>query len=291
MRPIVTADGQSSEDFRCFEELEAYKIVFEAVTFEVGDEEREPMEMESEEKHCLPDFEKVPEEKRVGMGEGKEKLLKDDVEKTVGGDPDKEKLTAGVSEGIGSKKVGEIPPLRGISTANGGDCNSNKEGEDYYYHCYSSPRKEMESSGSGEMTLDSSNLGSFGSMRKEREWRRTLACKLFEERHNNVEGGEGMDSLWETYEADSGDVMTGSAKKSKKKGVEKEEEEEDDDIEDEEDGMDRQLCCLQALKFSTAKMNLGMGRPNLLKITKAFKGIGWLHQQVSKHGRRAHRRH
>uniref|UniRef100_A0A803KQ29 Uncharacterized protein n=1 Tax=Chenopodium quinoa TaxID=63459 RepID=A0A803KQ29_CHEQI len=40
-------------------------------------------------------------------------------------------------------------------------------------------------------------MGSFGSMRKEKEWRRTLACKIFEERHNGssnqaaVNGGGG----------------------------------------------------------------------------------------------------
>lgn len=38
-------------------------------------------------------------------------------------------------------------------------------------------------------------LGSSGSMRKEKEWKRTFTCKLFEERHN-VKVGEGMDSLW-----------------------------------------------------------------------------------------------
>ncbi|KAG8387269.1 hypothetical protein BUALT_Bualt02G0003800 [Buddleja alternifolia] len=141
---------------------------------------------------------------------------------------------------------------------------------------------------SGDFDCD---FGGYGSMRKEKEWKRTLACKLFEERHN-VDGGEGMDSLWEAYELDSSkskakNVDTSKNKKNKNKSKSKskskseielneeyEEHEEDDEIVG-------QLCCLQALKLSAGKMNLGMGRPNLVKITKAIKGIGWLHH-VSK---------
>ncbi|KAK7395429.1 hypothetical protein VNO78_15987 [Psophocarpus tetragonolobus] len=126
-----------------------------------------------------------------------------------------------------------------------------------------------------------SNLGSFGSMRMEKEWRRTLACKLFEERHN-ADGSEGMDMLWETYETESNKVLKkSSTKKGKKNEVENSEDEEE-----EEEDMEGKLCCLQALKFSTGKMNLGMGRPNLLKFSKALKGIGWLHH-VGKHGKKS----
>lgn len=142
------------------------------------------------------------------------------------------------------------------------------------------------------------NLGSFGSMRKEKEWRRTLACKLFEERHQNAdEGGEGMDMLWETYdETESSKVMQGINKnKSKKQGKKingsKVEHNDlvDDEEEDEDEEMDNvQLCCLQALKFSAGKMNLGhVGRPNLVKITKALKGFGWLHH-VTKHSKKGY---
>ncbi|XAR60942.1 hypothetical protein NMG60_11034494 [Bertholletia excelsa] len=120
-------------------------------------------------------------------------------------------------------------------------------------------------------------LGSYGSMRKEKEWRRTLACKLFEERQN-VDGGEGMDLLWETYEMDSNSKLkprsSGNKNKKNKKKSEFDYFEEDDDDYEEEDDMDAQLCCLQALKFSAGKMNLGMGRPNLVKISKAIKGWG-----------------
>ncbi|XP_058103581.1 uncharacterized protein LOC131247166 [Magnolia sinica] len=110
--------------------------------------------------------------------------------------------------------------------------------------------------------------GRFGSMRREKEWKRTLACKLYEERQT-VDGIEGMDSLWEVHEVDSGKIKVKN-KNEKKKGRRKgevEEEEEDEDI-------DGQLCCLQALRFSTGKMNLGMGRLNSMRISKAFKGIG-----------------
>ncbi|TKY66171.1 hypothetical protein E2542_SST09038 [Spatholobus suberectus] len=135
--------------------------------------------------------------------------------------------------------------------------------------------------GVGNSPALGSNLGSFGSMRVEKEWRRTLACKLFEERHN-ADGSEGMDMLWETYETESNKVLRKSNTKKGKKG----EVECSEDEEEEEEDMEGKLCCLQALKFSTGKMNLGMGRPNLLKFSKALKGIGWLHH-VGKHGRKS----
>ncbi|CAN7048894.1 hypothetical protein IGI04_026244 [Brassica rapa subsp. trilocularis] len=129
------------------------------------------------------------------------------------------------------------------------------------------------------------SLKSFGSMRKEKEWRRTLACKLFEERHN-ADVGQGMDQLWETYETETEKKQTEEEKKKEKKmktkksmtmmktkSIEKKEvaveEEDDDDVIDQQ-----QLCCLQALKFSTGKMHLGIARPNLVKLSKAFKGFG-----------------
>ncbi|XP_051153022.1 uncharacterized protein LOC127266708 [Andrographis paniculata] len=142
---------------------------------------------------------------------------------------------------------------------------------------------------------DHYSLATSGSMRKEKEWKRTLACKLFEERHS-VGGGEGMDSLWEAYEMDSSKSATAKPKRESKKDKNKKEAEsyynsrrqfkkEEDEQEDIDD--DGQLCCLQALKLSTGKMNLGMGRPNLVKITKAIKGLGWLHQ-ITKHSKKVH---
>ncbi|XWS76061.1 hypothetical protein CRYUN_Cryun01aG0145100 [Craigia yunnanensis] len=129
-----------------------------------------------------------------------------------------------------------------------------------------------------------SSFGNFGSMRKEKEWKRTLACKLFEERHN-VDGGEGMDLLWETYETDSNKVQLKSSSKKGKKGGNEYYDHDEDDYEEDSNG---QLCCLQALKFSAGKMNLGMGRPNLVKISKALKGIGWLHHVSSRHGKKGY---
>ncbi|XXG41496.1 hypothetical protein AAC387_Pa01g1942 [Persea americana] len=110
----------------------------------------------------------------------------------------------------------------------------------------------------------------FGSMRKEKEWKRTLACKLYEERQS-MESSEGMDLLWEVYEVDSGkakEINKGKKEKMlKKKDYEEEEEEEEEE-------MNSQLCCLQALRFSTGRMNVGLGKLNSMRITKAFKGMG-----------------
>ncbi|XP_043705623.1 uncharacterized protein LOC122655501 [Telopea speciosissima] len=139
-----------------------------------------------------------------------------------------------------------------------------------------------------------SSLGSFGSMRKEKEWKRTLACKLYEERRNvdDDDEEEGMDLLWETYETETGKVKLEKKEKKVKskdkkqtKKKKKHEVEYYEDDEEEDDDMNEQFCCLQALKFSTGKMNLGMGRPNLAKISKALKGIGWFHQ-ISRHGKK-----
>ncbi|KAM0028437.1 hypothetical protein Hdeb2414_s0019g00551551 [Helianthus debilis subsp. tardiflorus] len=148
--------------------------------------------------------------------------------------------------------------------------------------------------------LDSSgSFGSYGSMRKEKEWKRTLACKLFEERNNNSERGEeGMDCLWEAYEDDNSSKKPTNRKeamRNEKKGMMMKkkksefkcfEDEDEDGDEDEEFMRNGQLCCLKALKLSTGKMNLGMGKPNLVKISKAIKGFGWLHHVGSKHGKK-----
>lgn len=117
-------------------------------------------------------------------------------------------------------------------------------------------------------------VNSYGSMRREKEWKRTLACKLFEERHN-VDGGEGMDSLWEAYEMDSTKTQKIDSTKTKMKTQKTKKV--DFGFIEEEDEIEAPLCCLQALKLSTGKMNLGVGIPNLVKISKAIKGIGWLH--------------
>ncbi|XP_062182864.1 uncharacterized protein LOC133886968 [Phragmites australis] len=134
----------------------------------------------------------------------------------------------------------------------------------------------------------SENLVSEGSpLPKEKEWKRTLACKLYEERMQLrlcrdravVEGSDNMDMLWEAYEVGSGSngrgvkrgtgIVKGDAKKQDEFVEEGDGEEEEDEHDNE--GSMKQLCCLQALKFSTRKMNFGGGKRSLAKITKVLK--------------------
>ncbi|KAK4268252.1 hypothetical protein QN277_024934 [Acacia crassicarpa] len=128
----------------------------------------------------------------------------------------------------------------------------------------------------------------YGSMRKEKSWRRTLAFKLYEE-NNNVDDDDGrsgkseaMDLLWETYE----DIEHDKVKESTKSEANDEDEEGDDEKEEKEKGIEGKFCCLQALKLSAGKVNMGMRKPSLIKITKALKSIGFLHHHVRKHGRK-----
>lgn len=126
-----------------------------------------------------------------------------------------------------------------------------------------------------------------GSMRKEKEWKRTLACKLFEERmtyklceeRKVVDGAEEMDLLWEAYEVDADRTEKQGKEKDTKKAVKVKMEEEEEGEEDEDEGGTLgQPCCLQALKLSAGKMNLGMGRPSLVKISMALKGMAVFHR-------------
>eukprot|EP00268_Persea_americana_P010176 TRINITY_DN14116_c0_g1_i1.p1 TRINITY_DN14116_c0_g1~~TRINITY_DN14116_c0_g1_i1.p1 ORF type:complete len:418 (-),score=101.74 TRINITY_DN14116_c0_g1_i1:313-1566(-) len=132
--------------------------------------------------------------------------------------------------------------------------------------------QDIDTSGKENCNVMSLNPVGFGSMRKEKEWKRTLACKLYEERQS-MESSEGMDLLWEVYEVDSGkakEINKGKKEKMlKKKDYDMYEEEEE-----EEEEMNSQLCCLQALRFSTGRMNVGLGKLNSMRITKAFKGMG-----------------
>jgi hypothetical protein len=131
-----------------------------------------------------------------------------------------------------------------------------------------------------------------GSLRVDREWKRTLACKLYEERVTSKlreertipvlvkEGGgeeEEMDLLWEAIEVNSNksDGHMTSTKNKGKKEVEGEGGSGDEGEED--DGPVRQLCCLQAFRISTRKMNLGVGRSNLVKLSKVLKKISVFH--------------
>jgi hypothetical protein len=100
-----------------------------------------------------------------------------------------------------------------------------------------------------------------------------------------VEGSDNMDILWEAYEVgSSGGSRTGVKQSGKKlKSSKKVEElvEEDEEVLEEQDNADaegsvRQLCCLQALKFSTKKMGFGGGKPSLTKISKVLKRMTML---------------
>ncbi|KAK1305706.1 hypothetical protein QJS10_CPA10g01522 [Acorus calamus] len=114
----------------------------------------------------------------------------------------------------------------------------------------------------------------FGSMRKEKEWERTLACKIYEERKAASDGGEGMDVLWEIYEAESRNSNASKKKDLKEERVIEGVQEEDEEEEEEEEEMTGKICCLQALKFTAkGKVNFGMGRPGLVKFSKALKGF------------------
>ncbi|OAY34792.1 uncharacterized protein LOC110628018 [Manihot esculenta] len=281
------ADEGSNDEFHQFEELEAYKIVFDTSDFDIGENPVGVSELEAKDIGLESNDTEVHnssshQEPVAGVSE----VLKVDFD--------------GSSALITSQLIAEGNKIEVVSHQNqkfeefaiqNGDKevkpqseNSNKVEEqkekttEIDLPRMNSQKLEANAwSKADDYQSMGSNLGSFGSMRKEKEWRRTLACKLFEERHN-VDGSEGMDLLWETYETDSMKML---AKNKTKKGNKGSIEYYDDEDEEEEEN-EGQLCCLQALKFSAGKMNLGIGRPNLVKISKAIKGIGWLHHVTKK---------
>ncbi|TYJ26207.1 hypothetical protein E1A91_A07G103700v1 [Gossypium mustelinum] len=256
-------DGESDDGFGCLEELEAYKIVFETST--IVDIIENPDEVSGVEPvvGCLQGVEL--EEASV---QRVETLTSGEFTETV-------RVNATVKileEFLRQKDDGVVEILSSKSVEANNDKGSNPK-----------------------TTMNADNDEEFEA--KAMEWKRTLACKLFEERHNAVvaaattenEGGEGMDLLWETYESsDTNKLKLKSFGSKKGKKGANYEEDDDDDYDNDSDG---KLCCLQALKFSTGKMNLGMGmgRPNFVKISKAFKGFGWLHHVGStKHGKKGY---
>ncbi|GKU86015.1 hypothetical protein SLEP1_g604 [Rubroshorea leprosula] len=293
------------DDFHCFEALEAYKIVFEASDLEIGEKPYEVLEMESKES-CLQSSGASSEKGLGNLGEIKylesaevivgvkcleeflhEKEVFENLPRTK---EEKEvKTPMGRESEKGEEQKGESVTRESKVLEN--NTSEAKTGIDNAAHHASkvmgnSSWRDRDSFGSTDSDGFGTNLGSFGSMRREKEWKRTLACKLFEERHNADVGGEGMDLLWETYETDSNKVQLKSSSRKGKKGSRKEYVDEDEDGEEESDG---QFCCLQALKFSAGKMNLGMRTPNLVKISKAIKGIGWLHHVSNRHGKKWYR--
>lgn len=187
-----------------------------------------------------------------------------------------------------SHKVEEKWPLRSGSKGMGNrDIYANKTSRE---DALGAQVKVGSGKGIGNNQALCCNLGSFGSLRAENEWRRTLSCK----RHNADDESEGaLDMLW-NHNRSEGMKMLWDIFNNK------EEEEENNGS---EDGMDMlwetfyeeerntkkgsnkqgKSCCLPVWKFSTRKMkfsigkkmNLGIGSPNLLKFSKALKGISF----------------
>ncbi|GJU46708.1 hypothetical protein Tco_1203974 [Tanacetum coccineum] len=197
--------------------------------------------------------------------------------------------------------------LESIKSSSGDDENTLKSSSSVPgFDSYDSPKSDPEetqdtktvensvksTSNSMRVELDSwnSRFGSYISMRKLKGWKRTFTCKLFEARCSLCGGGEGMESLWEAYEEDTTNKISRSSKKKKNVKNNKSKSEFkyfDDGVSEDGDKDDQfmgngQLCCFKALKMSTGKMNLGMGKPNLVKISKALKGFGWLHHRHAK---------
>ncbi|KAJ0234631.1 Acidic leucine-rich nuclear phosphoprotein 32 family B protein [Hirschfeldia incana] len=288
-------------------ELEAYKMVVEACSMEYASKD-ESMEVTFVDKFCSHEVsitlskaltdDKPVEIQPLKLEDPMELEKEEETEKCEmkEGEEQKVKLESDVVLDNGEGHFWK-EPTKGESKAQKvdlvGDCDDES---------YDLPRlsdflgEEKKNKVSDQKEEEDVSLKSFGSMRKEKEWRRTLACKLFEERHN-ADVGQGMDQLWETYETETEKKQTEEDKKKEKKktkksitmmktkSMEKKEvvvEEEDDD-----DGIDQQqLCCLQALKFSTGKMHLGIARPNLVKLSKAFKGFGKFYN-ANKHPKKA----
>lgn len=246
------------------EELEAYNIVFETYTFGIGTEAEEnpyggghadvpevEVKVDCEEPVVnFPETIKILPENPVPYEKTEEKEIIEDLRKELRED-----------SGENEEMIGKQPTDQDSSISSRSESSP-----------WSSP---------GSFGREYSSLGSYGSMRKEKEWRRTLACKLFEERHN-AEGSEGMDSLWETYEKSESKQSQKTENQKQKQKLSKAKRGKKFQEEEDEDGDEGQLCCLQALKFSAGKMNLGMGRPNLVKMSKAFKGFGWLNRHGSR---------
>ncbi|GMI76189.1 hypothetical protein like AT3G25130 [Hibiscus trionum] len=281
LRSQVVDDG-SDDGLPCLEELEAYKIVFETSTIV---EIRENPDGEA----IVDCFQAVDEldDASVHNPGTLTSTTFDEVSS-----PEAVRVNAAVKifeeflqekEGMRSE-ISDPEPEATAGTENGEEVegkamvNSQRVKADYVDNYIDNETREL-------------SFGNLGSMRKEKEWKRTLACKLFEERHNVTAaadgGGEGMDLLWETYESTDSNkskLKTVGSKKGKKGGNGIEDDEEDYES-------DGHLCCLQALKFSTGKMNLGMGmgRPNFVKISKALKGFGWLHHVgTTKHAKKGY---
>ncbi|CAI9778623.1 unnamed protein product [Fraxinus pennsylvanica] len=309
-----STDDDEHEEFHCMEDLEVYKIVFGESEVDVKGIPVEVLEEKSEVRSSHEDSSSISkseaftgnlEENSVLMEKLEEKRLEDFLKVLDEFETETCNVKGKKVEPTSSTKANEFVEKEKEKslTRNGSKTMDNvtDDGKEYNSKIKACGLDIDYTDNGGEYTSkvkssDGQNLGTYGSMRKEKEWKRTLACKLFEERHNG-DGGEGMDSLWETYEMDSDKSKPKSDPKKKINDKNKNENKikiknKKSEIQlhepDENDIDDGQLCCLQALKFSAGKMNLGIGRPNVVRnISKAIKGIGWLHN-VSRQGKKVH---
>ncbi|KAK4749075.1 hypothetical protein SAY87_026524 [Trapa incisa] len=269
------------------DENEVYKMFFEAP--EVGVELGEPQES----------VDKLLIYEDSGAGECLQKILEeklDDVNTSKGDDAQVDKTWENlhIAEEIQVKEITEVETGARI-------CHSGPITLGFASGAWRNSRRLSNSlkipGRSGQVLMEEKAgmyVGGFGSMRQtEKEWKRTLACKLLEDRHggsdsrisNGERDEEGMDLLWETYEKNENptyipqpDHDKNAVKGRKKTELQEEKEQEEDNDNDEEDMSRQQLCCLQALKTSAGKVNLGMMRRlNMAKISRALRGIGWLH--------------
>ncbi|KAD2230160.1 hypothetical protein E3N88_11264 [Mikania micrantha] len=315
-------DVDEDDEFRDFEEFEIYKIVFpDPQLMTVGDGEDEQTVTKSEKERSL---EKLFQE--LDRFEDSTFAIEEDVGElqklglvTMISDEDQKSEENSLSVTLNSWRFDSSSSFGSCESIGDATMAIEMKENDTRSYIEEAAREKLEPSaisvsGDDQKSVQSSfsqksnswrsdsssSFGSYGSMRKEKEWKRTLACKLFEERNNSSGGEEGMDSLWEAYEEDNASrksknrkqsminekkTMNKNKKSSEFKYIDELEDEDEDDDEDEfmNNG---QLCCLKALKLSTGKMNLGMGKPNLVKISKALKGFGWIHHVGSKHGKK-----
>ncbi|PNT63651.1 hypothetical protein BRADI_4g19450v3 [Brachypodium distachyon] len=168
-----------------------------------------------------------------------------------------------------------VQPEQEFQEENKNDAQPEQESQETKHKPASIARRVQHS---GASSTTEKPVSEEGSPRKEKEWKKTLACKLYEERIQlklcrgraaaaGGECGDDMDMLWEAYEtAGGGNRQREEIVVEPGDGGESEEEDGPDE------GPVRQLCCLQALKFSTRKMNFGGGgKPSLAKISKVLK--------------------
>lgn len=295
----------NDEDFKSLEELEAYKMVVEACSMECTSENESTEitfvdkfcshEISTESKALTDETNDEPVEIQPLKFEDSTDMEKEETEKCEKKEEEEQKVKpkSGLVFDDGEGQYWKQPTKQESKTQKVnvvGDGNDESNDPPKLSDFFGEEKKN-------EKEEEDVSLRSYGSMRKEKEWRRTLACKLFEERHN-ADVGQGMDQLWETYETETEKKQTEEEKKKKDKKTKKsmmmimktksiEKKEVVVEEEEDEDGIDQQqLCCLQALKFSTGKMHMGIARPNLLKLSKAFKGIGRFYN-ANKHPKKA----